>query len=404
MPIKNCLNLSAADIKSSLMEVSEVLLIKDILNIANNPDIEKKSECEELCKNSILEQFNLFNLFVLKQEFDKINNADRFNKGYDTNGRFNSIKKDFANHVANFDSMVTNGGGADLVALDNKYNNGNNGSSNGSGSNSGNGNGSSNGSGRNGSLDGNPKYSKGYLFPNGLSDSEKARILAMMAASDYYSKNFTGSRLLDKYATSSMIISGKKADGSDYDDDGIFNDDGNPSYVKKISMEEIDNIDLGRKVFKCFKKEFDTNNYIIESKLIRPPVITSNKILNLKRLHDEILTPIFNYYYGDLPASICGMKIVNGLLSEQGVYSLAAGSIVSKHITGEAVDFVMSSIDPDVLIRDIKDKKINIQFGVLTQSNGVHITLPYVFNGYEIKNMIIDSPKRSSDFIDIDFL
>jgi hypothetical protein len=56
------------------------------------------------------------------------------------------------------------------------------------------------------------------------------------------------------------------------------------------------------------------------------------------------------------------------------------------------------------VIKDIKEGRLNIIFGTIYVSNGLHVTLPYVSEGYEVKGVIIDSPTSNSNYITLDFV
>jgi hypothetical protein len=64
----------------------------------------------------------------------------------------------------------------------------------------------------------------------------------------------------------------------------------------------------------------------------------------------------------------------------------------------------MVGVSPQKFMQDIIDRSIIINFGVLTITNGIHITLPTTFEGLDINGMILKSPKQSLNSFDIKFI
>lgn len=171
-----------------------------------------------------------------------------------------------------------------------------------------------------------------------------------------------------------------------------------------IPIKVYEDIDKHQRAFKCFVPQFFIETYTPYPLENEPPlVITPKRIENIRRVHDEILLPIFNYYYGPDATPSCQIRIVLALGTYQHC-NLYGGNAFSKHMTGEAVDFTMVGITYETLIKDIKEGKIDINFGYIAPTNGIHITLPFEFEGLEVRNMIVDSPHNGLGSLTVEFL
>jgi hypothetical protein len=370
MPIKNCLGLDDTKLKELIKDNVEVksaeFLIEDLKDTEIPEDDEKiegtisKSECEKLCDSPILEFFKEFSAYVAKMELNKITIANSSNGSYDPSKLFSSLKDSFKDYKDSFSNLIKNGKGIELTNLVNKY-------------------------------------GDGSQFPseNNLKD-KKNILLDGLNKTNYYSENF-GNRPLDKYR--SLVL-----DNSDgMNKDKIFSNK-DKSFLTNIPNDELENVNINSGYYKCFKPNFNLDSYITQSDFYKPPIITQEKINNLKRLHNEVLLPIYRFYYPNQPDDSCVIKIIFGLTSLETTKRNVYGSIVSKHLSGEAVDFTMNGIDSSKVISDIREGKLNIVFGTLYASNGLHVTLPYVSEGYEVKGVIIDSPTSNSNYITLEFI
>lgn len=363
MAIQNCLGLNASKLKEAIKDMAENVILDEVLyNTFFNSDGVVKTDCEILCKNSVLPNFNEFLLNSVKNEFDKINAADRANGSYDVSNLGESLKNDVLRNMKKFNTMMKNGQGDELKALNAKYN-------------------------RNGSL-----------FPDNLDSTTKDKLLKLLDDSNYFSGNDDNAMLFNNRNNSIVIDSNDTVLANAYDDD-LFS---NIRPLKSIPTDELDALKLKKLSFKCFREKFRIENYIINSD--KGVIVTPDKLANLKKIHSEILTPIYNFYYGKIDDSQCNLKIYYGLLSMEGVRQSASGSFVSKHLTGEAVDFSLMGISNSKIVSDISKGLIDIDFGVLMITNGVHISLPYTINDYLIKNVIVESKNNSADSIEINIL
>lgn len=364
MAIENCLGLTASKLKKEVKDIAEPIIINSLLyNTFFNENGSTKSDCEILCKNSILPNFNEFILHSVKKEFDKINSADRNNGSYDVSNLGESLKRDVLANMKDFNSLIEHGLGTELRNLNKKHN------------------------------------ANGSLFPNSIDSTSKEKLLALLDKSNYFSNDDSLGSNLSNFKNNSIIINTDEVVLTNAYDDGLFSD---IRPLASITVDDIDALKIKLLSFKCFREKFRIENYIINSD--KGVIVTPDKVANLKKIHAEILTPIYKYYYGKVDDSQCNLKIYYGLLSLEGVVQSASGSYISKHLTGEAVDFQLVGIPNNTIIKDIASGKIEIDFGVAVITNGIHITLPYTVNDYSVKNVILSSKNKTADSIEINII
>lgn len=174
----------------------------------------------------------------------------------------------------------------------------------------------------------------------------------------------------------------------DSSNDALFSKQGNP--LENIPTDVLMNFTFTKRDYVCFEPEFNANMYLtVKGKM---NIMTQSRMRNLERLHNEILLPIYNYYFGpNSDYSSCSMKIYTGLADLEWLDFRPQGTGLSKHLNGMAVDFYLIGVDSLTIVRDIKEGKIPVKFGVMYRHDGVHITLPYTFEGYEVSGVIIES-------------
>jgi len=358
-----------------------------------------------------LANFNELTIFAGKELFDKLDEKDRNGDYYDLETPDKIFKDNLEKIINDFDYLICNGGSKDIKDLDDKYNN-----------NDGNGG--------------------GNKYPPGLSDEDKDKIRDILDDNNGYNDNKS-----DPNDTDNIIIidtgdgggsgdnsgngngnggnNGSDGDGSgngngngngdgsgngggSTDDDDYFNGrggkgDGEGNPIINIPNEEIKNIDLTKKIYKCFDPVFNLENYVFSStgNLL---FLTNRRKQMVKRIHNELLLPIFKHYYGENAPATCQLRIAFALGSLQDIQEIIGGNVFSKHLQGEAVDFSMVGVDPQKFLADIKSGELKLRFGVLILVNGIHITLPSTFDGLEVEGVILSSPKKSRDSLEVEFL
>lgn len=358
----NCYGNTKEDVINSLKENLPMNLLNfllGLLNCANNNTL----------KNAF-GNWNGLNIFAMQKLVDDINGVNNGGGRYDISD-YNNIPDNIYNNLINeYNDLLCRGQGGGLIDIDNKYN--------------GNGDGS---------------YVR-PLFPDGLTDADKNLII------DHLNNNNNGNDNINNGENNLVIVppdytDGGSGSGSGLTNDDIFGESGNPIY--NIPNYEFDNgIDINKSVFKCFEPVFKLDNYIYSNS--EKLFITPTKVANIKRVHNEILLPLYNFYYGNTTAPSCQIKVFFGIGSRSEINSVAAGSSFSRHSRGEAVDFTMVGIDYKKLLSDLKSGSLNLNFGILIPSNGIHMTLPYTYEGYTIQNTIISSPSKSANSLSIEYL
>jgi len=186
-----------------------------------------------------------------------------------------------------------------------------------------------------------------------------------------------------------------------------------PSISDEIIEEIITEVSNNNSLFhdkttlsnRCIESEFRLNNFIKTKIGYEKPIITPEKVNNLKKLFNEILLPIVVFYKNKYPelSDLCILQIVNALMSPRESINVASGHSASLHITGMAVDFGILNVQPSMILKDIESGNIPIEYGVLSASNGTHITLPYSVGNEIIRNVII-KPDHSISGDSIEYL
>ena len=358
-----------------------------------------------------LSNFNELVIYAGKELFDKLDEKDRNGDYYDLETPDKLFKEGLEKIINDFDYLICNGGSKDISDLDDKYNN-------------------------------NDGKGGGNKYPPGLSDEDKDKIRNILDENNGYNDNKS-----DPNDTGNIIIidgngnggngsgsgnggngsgngngdgdgsgnggnggngngdgeGGGKGDDDDYFNNGKGKGDGEGNPIINIPNDEILNIDLTRKIYKCFDPVFHLENYVFSSNgnLL---FLTNKRKQMCKRIHNEILLPIFKHYYGENAPATCQLRIAFVLGSLTDIREIVGGNVFSKHLQGEAVDFTMVGVDPQTLLADIKSGALKIRFGVLILVNGVHITLPSTFEGLEVEGVILSSPKKSRDSLEIEFI
>jgi hypothetical protein len=236
-----------------------------------------------------------------------------------------------------------------------------------------------------------PFSASSISLPDNLSPQLKARAIAQIAEDPTLNAAAGTNNLFVESSSSSLPV---------VDDDSLFK----PSIVSLSTVEEIENIPMDTiRYSKCFNPDFTVSNYIVPDDGVNLPLITPDKVDNLKRIHYNLLIPIFEYYKDKLPDGMqCGMKIVGGLTSIPTARGQLLSSTSTKHKEGLAVNFTITGIDKARIIDDIVSRRIDIPFGIIAMVNGIYITLPFSYENYLVERLYLDSPTFSSNNIYIE--
>lgn len=358
--MRNCYGTTSKDLIRSAKDQTPAKALAFLLDL---------SKCtNNQSQRNGLANFNAFSIFSAKAVIDKIMSMDRNGERYDSSTTGKLIDSLMRDSSSNFDSMLCSGYGQELNDLDSRYNGGN-----------------SNG---------------GLLFPPTTTTAQKDKISELLSQNNNYLDNTIGAGLGAGLIT---INDGSLNSGSNKDAiyDDLFGNTGNP--VTSIPDDELINLSLDKRKFTCFVPEFILENYLFIDNSSRA-LVTSDRIAKLRRLHYEILLPLYNFYYGPTTTPTCQMKIIYGLGSIKNTREVAGGAAFSRHLRGEAVDFLMTGVEFDKVVKDLKSGALRLNFGALANTNGMHITLPYVYENLDVRGMIMSSPKNSSDSLDIEFI
>lgn len=401
--MRNCYGTNISDLKSGMKDDLPMFLINALLNL---------SKCgNSQSQRNGLANFNELNIFAANRMFNKINEMDRSGALYNLSSNEKLLNSSLEDLLAEFDRLGCRGYGIELTNLNNKYNSNKNNSNSNNNNSSNSGklldslkNSLNTGTGSNKDIYGNSSNGSGnsLIFPDGLTDGQKDSIRDLLKDNNNYNDN-----LLDDKNKNNTFVLGNNGSGLNDKDktyDSLFgNNTGN--VLKNIPNDELENLSLNTRVFKCFEPVFELENYIyISSNKKQQTLVTREKAFSMKKIHNEILLPIFNHYFGSGAEATCQMKINFGIGSLNDIVSVSGGSSFSRHLKGEAVDFSIVGVDSTKVVEDIKNGVININFGVITLTNGIHITLPYKFEGLDVNRVILSSPKKSKNSLKIEFI
>lgn len=382
--LRNCYNTNLDDIFRWIkmnIPFDLILFLLDLSRCKNNR-----------ARSNALANFNRFSIFaaseIMKVMKRKEEQGDRYDSS-DAHANYGSLLK----IAEDYDRLHCAGYGKELEDLDVKYNG----------------------------------DSKGLMFPDNLTNDQKNAIrnyflennnyletnpsieddarldLIIRSLSDNDYEPFTAEdeeyfSTLDPDDAEYEREKERKLKDTGYD---MFSKTGNP--LLNIPDDELLGLSLTKRTYKCFHPVFQLENYISTNKGT-VNVVTPARIAQLRKIHHEILLPIFNFYFGtSTNPEACQMKIYYGLTDVATTKSMEAAGI-SMHLRGKAVDFYLNTIEPKQVIKDIKEGRIKVPFGVLMATTGVHITLPYMFENHEIRGMIVESPYRDNNDVRIDFV
>lgn len=109
-------------------------------------------------------------------------------------------------------------------------------------------------------------------------------------------------------------------------------------------------------------------------------ILSANKITNIRKLYDTVIYPILMYYkMKSNQAGVNLLSIVSGLSNSNKLQQ-----------RGQAVIFNLNGIEASAILRDIKQNRIHVSFGVVRRDpTGLFISLPYTTDeGKYIENQI----------------
>lgn len=235
-------------------------------------------------------------------------------------------------------------------------------------------------------------------FPKGLTKQEKQALLKVL--SDGISNGASTGKAIDRKVCGPYVIgdgSGLSIDGSGEE---VFDTEGPLAGLSEDDIESLTDDDYV--TVKCFEVRFRVFNYIVPEIPQQIPIITEMKRRNLIKLHNEILLPIYKFYFGNEDDVSCKMTISNGLTTILTAATKLLGTIYSRHVYGECVSFNLMGISKEEIINDLRTKRIPVEYGFLSPINGLTISIPYTYEGRVIKDLYLDSPTNSVDIVTVD--
>ena len=236
-------------------------------------------------------------------------------------------------------------------------------------------------------------------FPRGLSKSEQQKLLKILA--DGVVNGASNGKPIDHNVCGPYVIGDGSGTGIEGSGEDIEDDDGP---LAGLSEEDIDNLkDDDYVTSKCFEVRFRVFNYIVPEIPEEMPIMTESKVRKLKKLHREILLPIYRFYYGDEDDISCNMRITGGLTTMFGAVGAFNASLYSRRVHGECASFSLVGITPSQILDDVTSGRIGIDYGFVTTVNGFTISLPFSYEGKLIKNLVLSTPTLSSSDIAVSF-
>lgn len=112
---------------------------------------------------------------------------------------------------------------------------------------------------------------------------------------------------------------------------------------------------------------------------VNDAIISKNKVNNLKRLHDTVLLPIILYYKSKMEVTGSILIVDQGISNETKLQQ-----------QGKAVAFRLIGVDRAIIIEDLTDRNIDIEFGLVRNHGkaGVFISIPYDAEGRTVRRLI----------------
>jgi hypothetical protein len=359
--IRNCLGLTVQDFKNNLLSNLDPWLLDWILE----RDCKKTSP---VSGGSPLSRFDTFSVFIAKKVLDHLNHLDKNNGALNGSDSFGFIKDNMDDHLDDFNRRECSGHNIPIDQFVANY-----------------------------------KPDKFMpMYPDTISDSKKSLVMDYLRKTNFDSANRDNFNPDANNNVPYMVLtSSERGDDMMFPSTNIFGS----SILTKIPVEDLENFDPDKMIFtKCFKVKFELENYFVPDNPDSRPIMTELKLNNIKKLHNEILLPIYRFYYGDEKDTSCKLRIHGGLMSMFTANSRMGASNATRHVYGQSVNFSLVSVPGDTIMSDLSEGRIGINFGVAAQVNGMYITLPYEYEGYEIKNMVLLSPNFDSDDIKAKFI
>ena len=349
--IKNCLGLTLMDFKRDLLQKLDLWLLRWLLSM----------KCGEGGPGEAgISNFGALNAFFAKSALDHLDSVDRRNGRLQGDSALSFVRDNADRLLEEFsDRECMNGNEAykDVVKKPGALR----------------------------PLDG--------MFPSTADNETKKKLVEFLAATNFGAAGENGMLPTSPGNTSPYIVgSSTTTDGYDLADvtDSLFGD----GPLKGLTAEELQSVNADSVVrTKCFRRTFYASNYVVPDDPMERPIWTDEKLSRIQRVHEELLVPIHEFYYGAADNISCRLRIHGGVTSIMGAVKYLGSSLATRHIMGDAVNFSLVSVPKSQIIADLSSGAIGVEFGVVAPTNGIYLTLPYEFEGHRVSGVVLDSPK-----------
>lgn len=138
------------------------------------------------------------------------------------------------------------------------------------------------------------------------------------------------------------------------------------------------------------------------------PMLQLEALAYAKLIHNSIIIPVARYYkgliYGDHDYPVRISQIVYGIVPNEVITNELRGSVVSRHRLGQAVNFRILGVEDARIVDDLTNGSIDVDFGTVAVSAGVHISLPFAAaNGQMVHKLRLWSDNSVPGFIGYEF-
>lgn len=358
--IRNCLGLTLDDLKNDLFSNLDPWLLDWLLD----------QECGGGgAGEAALANFDSFSIFSAKKALDYLNNLDKNNGAVSGFNAFGFLEENMGDFLSQFADRQCSGQNLAIDEFVGKYKT--------------------------------DKFAP--MYPAEITDSKKELLLNHLRSS-----NFDMSARNGLNPTSSNNVPYMILDDEERGDDMMFPDTSKifgQSILSKVPVSAVDSFDPDKMIYtKCFKTKFELQNYFVPDNPASRPVVTEAKGRSIRKIHSDVILRIYRHYYGTEDDVSCKLRIHGGLMSMETAMTKMGASMATRHVYGQSVNFSLVSVSNEKVLEDLSSGVIDVEFGVAALVNGVYITLPYHYEGYEIRNMVLSSPNFDSDDIRAKFL
>jgi hypothetical protein len=138
------------------------------------------------------------------------------------------------------------------------------------------------------------------------------------------------------------------------------------------------------------------------------PMLMLETLSYAKRLHNDVILPAATYYkgviYGDPNYPTRLGQILYGIVPGEVVTKYLRGGPPSRHLLGQAVNFMITGVQDQKVVEDIHAGRIHARYGTIARTAGVNATLPYyAANDSVVEGMLLWSDNGVPKFVGYEF-